>query len=264
MWLRRYLDTPAGALFLFEARRRWGRRTPRPWPLGLLIVSGCMLLLGMLASCVLLSFLASFDPFHPPVWWPEDTSLPLNLGCSFLCGGILRSPLLVPLPYWAPPNALWLSAVEEWQLIVRVTGAPLRLVLPALAATAFAADRRTGRQGEVALLAVGPQRVFLAQGLAALAPLAPIALGGSALSLVCYLVAVAAMGGSALSEAGGMLAVGVLGVETLTAPLRLALDAALLLCISALCTRVRTAVLLCYLVGLFGTWSVEWAYGALP
>jgi hypothetical protein len=261
MWLRRILDTPAGALFLFEARRHWaGKQLKLTW--GLVLFTAlylCAVAAGW--SCI----------------W--------RYGCEHLVGAAVSAagtwvgPLygaqqLLPVAGMGTPLGLltaraWVGSPFLIRGVVRLgvllPGLASRFILPGYAARAFAASRVAGRLRDTALLPLGSGGLFLAVGLGAVLPFAAIQLLCVAMALAGYTATLAQ--GVPLAFRGATwqphpYLVGLAGI-TLT-PVRVILDAIVLLCVSALCRRTRKAVVLCYLVGLFGTWSIEWAVALFP
>lgn len=258
MWLRRILDTPAGALFLFEARH-WARRSGgHTWGS---VIAG-VLLLGILA-CVPGLFLVlglaigrdAFGGPYPAHWLGLVGDGGFWAACSFAGFG---TPLWLALWHTAGWErggmACFARNVAVWGALLPILSC--RLVLPAFAAAAIAPDLAAGRLHAIALLPLSAWRAFTAKGLAALLPFALVTALCLPLSLAGYVAALV------LGTPGpaGMAAFGVLGLlVAIFTPLRVVFDATILLCISALCRRARTAMVLCYVGGLLVPWGVEWA-----
>lgn len=263
MWFRRILGTPAGALFLFEARRHWaGKQLKLTWGLVLFTVlhlcavaAGWIVLWNWAAGVCRRHLIQAYAACGVPLyaWW------------VLLQFSVLGMPLeLLTLRIWTYGGTPWLiRGSVATSLLLPVLAS--RILLPAYAARAFAPGWSNGRLRDVALLPLGPGRAFLAVGLGALLPFAalqllsiPVALAGYAATLG-QKVPLAFPGATFQPHP---YLVGLAGI-TLT-PIRVAFDAVLLLCISAICRHARKAMFLCYLVGLFGTWSIDWVITLLP
>lgn len=262
MWLERILETPAGELFLFEARH-WARRSGgRTWGT---VLAG-VLLLGVLAGVpglfLVLGLAVGRDAFggtHPAYGMALAGDGGFWAACSFAGFG---TPLWLALWHtagWERGGAACFARnVAVWSALLPILSC--RLLLPAFAAAAVAPDRAAGRLHAVALLPLNAWRVLAAKGLAALFPFALITAVCFPLSLAGYVAALVLGAPGPAPGPNGVPGFGVLGIlVAFLTPVRVVFDATILLCVSALCRQTRTAMALCYVGGLLVPWGAEWA-----
>ena len=230
-------DTPFQRYFQLDFRRRW---TPRR-------------LLGM--AFVLLAILALQTTVTWLVLQPAFGRSPFGIRVAAVCSHL---QLINQLGFLFVDDFKQYSqrdALRAWLAIGGVLAPVFALVMPAALASSIAAERELMRLEEVRLTRLTPGEILLAKGLSCALPFVLLALAYAVVDvLTLFLVRAPAMQDARMPEPvqnlmqGGAtefarkLYVFSLYVGAVLAPVMLLVRAAILVCASALCRRVTTAL----------------------
>lgn len=227
--------TPVGALCRADLKRIWNGHTIRSacWALAALVV--IQLIVGVVIEQQM--------PLRSRTGWRWflyiSSALGLNPGWTaalFSSLGMLR-----------PGHFISGGGIPLWMMmLLDLATVPIQMLSPAFAAASIAPDREKGRLEELLLAGFSPRQILLAKGLAALAPFL-------VLSLVLRMVNLGARA-FWISPSTQLPVIPVPGAPWLMTGLSIASTVgllarwALLVMVSALCRRYRTALPVCYTV----------------
>lgn len=234
-------DSRTATLFRSQFRRLWNARTLRLAGWALLGLLAVQLAVGYVIHGVLARSGTSWGTWlygSSAIGLYSSWTTALYQGLGVLPAG--RTVWHFPYPFW----------------LVGLTGllaVPIQMLAPAFAALSVAPDRENGRMEELLLAGFTPRQILRAKGLAALAPFLVLwlLLEGLTLGMAVYGMFhpyVDPRGFSRPPATWISVATQVLSAFTVVARL------GLLVCISALCRRTRTALVACYAVAFL--WPV--------
>ncbi|MFN3648353.1 MAG: hypothetical protein ACK47B_02130 [Armatimonadota bacterium] len=249
------MSSAAWAYFRLDLRHRW--RPPQ--------IRAALLVLAVI---VVLQVLITWVINHPAIGF-GSTWMVLNCSAAVLQ---LTNDLL-----WVFEDVLVVGPAQ-WQFLYRVeivvaslTAPAFWLLLPAFLATSIAGEREQLRLDEVTVTRLTSGEILLAKGLAAALPFLLLLAGRVLLDLlILFLLRFPALSEewsappilnelapefpSPVHAAMTML------FTTVAWPVGLLLTCAVMVCLSALCKRLRTALLAVYgLVFLQGVFAIAWA-----
>lgn len=244
-------NSPVGTLFRADLTRFWGRRNS-----GLALRCLAILLVVQLVVVTALDQEMQAHLNQGIQAQPSDTFNPLlaALNAVGLSSGWAFA-LRFEVAHWGAGALKQSGGVSWWPILIfNLLYVPVKMLLPAFAALSVASDREHRRLSELLLAGFRPGEILAAKGMAALGPFLPLWLlsrVGSEVDQAYSLIYPPAWSGFT----GPMW-------ETLVSTLwtsvcTLLVEAALfglMVCVSALCRRVRTALVGCYALALL--WSV--------